>query len=99
MVRLLERHSRYLLVLPLLGATTRRVVAARMVAFQQLPPARRRSLTWDRGVEMTRHAEFTAATGIPVCFRNATALTAGQQREQQRPAAAVLSKENRPIPA
>jgi transposase, IS30 family len=26
----------------------------------------RRSLSWDRGVEMTRHAEFTSVSGIPV---------------------------------
>jgi IS30 family transposase len=31
----------------------------------------RRSLTWDRGVEMTRHTDFTAATGIPVYFCDA----------------------------
>jgi IS30 family transposase len=42
-----------------------------MVAFQQLPPTMRRSLTWDRGVEMTRHTDFTAATGIPVYFCDA----------------------------
>jgi|SRR5215217_5195114 len=71
MVTLVERHSRYLLVLPLLDATTRTVVAALMTAFQQLPPTMRRSLTWDRGVEMTRHADFTAATGIPVYFCDA----------------------------
>lgn len=28
----------------------------------------RRSLTWDRGKEPSAHAEFTAATDIPVCF-------------------------------
>jgi len=71
MVTLVERHSRYLLVLPLLDATTRTVVAALMAAFQQLPPTMRRSLTWDRGVEMTRHTDFTAATGIPVYFCDA----------------------------
>ena len=67
----MERHSRYLLVLPLLDATTRTVVAAVTAAFQQLRPTMRRSLTWDRGVEMTRHTDFTAATGIPVYFCDA----------------------------
>jgi transposase, IS30 family len=71
MVTLVERHSRHLLVLPLLDATTRTVVAAVTAAFQQLPPTMRRSLTWDRGVEMARHAVFTAATGIPVYFCDA----------------------------
>jgi transposase, IS30 family len=71
MVTLVERHSRYLLVLPLLDATTRTVVAAVTAAFQQLPPTMGRSLTWDRGVEMVRHADFTAATGITVYFCDA----------------------------
>ncbi len=31
----------------------------------------RRSLTWDRGIEMTRHQEFTAKTGVPVFFCDA----------------------------
>ena len=71
MVTLVERHSRYLLVLPLRDATTRTVVAAVTAAFQQLPPTMGRSLTWDRGVEMMRHADFTATTGIPVYFCDA----------------------------
>lgn len=71
LVTLVERHSRYLLVLPLSDATTTTVVTAVAAAFHQLPPIMRRSLTWDRGVEMTRHAEFTAATGIPVYFCDA----------------------------
>jgi transposase, IS30 family len=71
MVTLVERHSRYLLVLPLRDATTRTVVAAVTVAFKQLPPTMGRSLIWDRGVEMMRHADFTATTGIPVYFCDA----------------------------
>ena len=31
----------------------------------------RGTLTWDRGVQMVRHADFTAATGIPVYFCDA----------------------------
>lgn len=71
LVTLVERHSRYLLVLPLRDATTATVVTAVIAAFQQLPPAMARSLTWDRGVEMTRHADLTAATGLPVYFCDA----------------------------
>jgi transposase, IS30 family len=28
----------------------------------------KRTLTWDQGVEMARHQELTAATGVPVFF-------------------------------
>jgi IS30 family transposase len=61
MVTLVERHSRCPLILPLLDATTRTVVAAVTAAFQQLPPTMRPSLTWDRGVEMARHADSTSS--------------------------------------
>ena len=33
-----------------------------------LPRAVRASITWDQGSEMARHADFTAATDIPVYF-------------------------------
>lgn len=71
LVTLVERHSRYLLVLPINDATTISVVGVVTAAFQQLPVIMRRSLTWDRGVEMTRHAAFTASTGVPVYFCDA----------------------------
>ena len=71
LVTLVERHSRHLIVLPLPDATSATVVAAVTAAFDRLPEPMRRSLTWDRGIEMTRHEEFTAATGLPVYFCNA----------------------------
>jgi IS30 family transposase len=71
LVTLVERHSRYLLVLPLTDATSPRVVSAVTDAFAALPEQMRRSLTWDRGIEMTRHEDFTAASGIPVFFCDA----------------------------
>ena len=37
-------------------------------AVGQVPAALRRSLTWDQGNEMAAHAEFSAATGMPVYF-------------------------------
>jgi IS30 family transposase len=33
-----------------------------------LPARLRRSLTWDQGIEMRRHDEFTAASEVPVYF-------------------------------
>ena len=68
LVTLVERHSRYLLVLPIKDATSGTVITAVAQAFARLPDTMRKSLTWDRGVEMTRHTEFTDVTGIPVYF-------------------------------
>jgi len=48
------------------GAVTMKdALAAKMTT---LPGQFRRSLTWDRGKEMSQHAEFKVATGIPVYF-------------------------------
>lgn len=35
---------------------------------RKLPTALRRSLTWDRGLEMAKHKEFTVATDVQVYF-------------------------------
>jgi IS30 family transposase len=37
-------------------------------AVHTMPEAMRRSLTWDQGMELTRHADITAATDLPVYF-------------------------------
>jgi IS30 family transposase len=48
--------------------STRKALAAQMGA---LPETMRRSLTWDRGKELSQHGEFTKATGMPVYFADA----------------------------
>ncbi|MER5916445.1 IS30 family transposase [Streptomyces sp. NPDC001982] len=71
MVTLVERHSRHLLVLPISTASSWSVIAALCQAFAAMPETMRYSPTWDRGIEMTRHAEFSSITGVPVFFCDA----------------------------
>ncbi|MFJ1793367.1 IS30 family transposase [Kitasatospora griseola] len=66
---LVERASRYVMLLHLPGDHGAEAVRDALVAaFGALPSRLRRSLTWDQGSEMGRHTEFTLATGIPVYF-------------------------------
>ncbi len=48
------------------GAITMKNALARIMS--TLPAQLARSLTWDRGKEMSAHAKFTVETGIPVFF-------------------------------
>jgi IS30 family transposase len=66
---LVERSTRYVLLLHLPGRHDATSVEAQMTAQMMALPARlRRSVTRDQGREMSRHAQFTIATGIPVFF-------------------------------
>jgi transposase, IS30 family len=66
---LVERHTRYVL-LGYLGndASSDTVTAKIAEQIVRLPEQLRRSLTWDQGSEMTRHRDFTVATGVDVYF-------------------------------
>jgi IS30 family transposase len=64
---LVERTSRFLILVPLTGRDSLSVGEAVIAATGGLPPQIRRSLTWDCGAEMARHATITA-TGLPVFF-------------------------------
>ena len=66
---LVERSTRFLLLLHLpAGYAAERVEDAMRAAIGTLPAALARSVTWDQGSEMSGHAAFTIATGIPVYF-------------------------------
>jgi IS30 family transposase len=65
---LVERHSRFLILIKLPDKRTEVVVAALIRAVRKLPAALRRSLTWDRGSELTDHTHFTVATDVKVYF-------------------------------
>ncbi|MFG1872868.1 IS30 family transposase [Micromonospora arborensis] len=64
---LVERSSRFLILVPLTGRDSLTVTDAIIAATDGLPPQIRRSLTWDCGAEMAQHASITA-TGLPVFF-------------------------------
>jgi len=65
---LVDRKSRYTIILKLKGKDATSVDLALTKKFMTLPPELRQSLTWDRGMELAKHAEFTKKTGIPVYF-------------------------------
>src|SRR5579859_2024990 len=65
---LVERHSRFLMLIKVPGKETAVVVAALSKHVRKLPATLRRSLTWDRGLEMAKHKEFTLATDVQVYF-------------------------------
>ena len=65
---LVERHSRFLLLVAVTGKDTRTVTSALSTQISRLPQQLRASLTWDRGMEMAEHARFTVATDVKVYF-------------------------------
>jgi len=65
---LVERHSRFAMLIKVPSKQTEAVVAALSQHVRKLPATLRRSLTWDRGLEMARHQDFTVATDVKVYF-------------------------------
>lgn len=65
---LVERHSRFAMLIRVPSKDTEVVVAALSRQVRKLPATLRRSLTWDRGLEMAKHKEFTVATDVQVYF-------------------------------
>lgn len=65
---LVERQSRYVILVRVPAADTRTVMRALARRVQRLPRGLMKSLTWDRGTEMAGHRDFTIATNVQVYF-------------------------------
>lgn len=66
---LVDRQTRFTHVVALPdGYRAETVADALIVYLRQLPPHRRRSLTWDRGREMAAHERISTALNMPVYF-------------------------------
>lgn len=65
---LVERQSRYVVLIRLPNRDSTTVVRALARRVQRLPAGLMRSLTWDRGTELAGHRAFTIATKVQVYF-------------------------------
>lgn len=65
---LVERQSRFVLLVRVQGKDSTTVVTALRKHLLTLPQTLRQSLTWDRGTELARHKELRIATDIQIYF-------------------------------
>ena len=65
---LVERHTRYVMLVKVADKRTDTVVSALIKQAKKLPTELYKSLTWDRGKELADHRRFTLATDIDVYF-------------------------------
>ena len=65
---LVERRSRYVMLVRVAGKDTNSVVSALVRQVKALPEGLMSTLTWDRGSELAQHKRFTVATDVSVYF-------------------------------
>lgn len=65
---LVERSSRLLMIARMESADALAAQHAFESLFEHVPPALRKTMTYDRGSEMARHAALTKTTGVKVYF-------------------------------
>lgn len=65
---LVERQSRFVMLVKVPGKDTDSVVSALVRQVKQLPAGLMSSLTWDRGTEFADHKRFSVATDVAVYF-------------------------------
>src|SRR6476469_1765231 len=77
---LVERHSRYVMLVKVANKDTESVVSALIKQSQRLPSELYRSLTWDRGKELADHQRLTLATEVDVYLILAVPGSVGQAK-------------------
>lgn len=65
---LVERHTRYVMLVKVANKDTKSVISALIKQAHKLPQELYKSLTWDRGKELSDHKRFTLATDVDVYF-------------------------------
>lgn len=65
---LVERHTRYVMLVKVRSKHTEEVVTALKRSMTKLPAQLRQTLTWDRGKELCQHRDFSMATDMQVYF-------------------------------
>jgi transposase, IS30 family len=69
---LVERKSRHTILVPIRGGHSAQQVGDALIGvFSVLPPALRRTLTWDQGNEMFQHQRIEQQTGVKIYFADA----------------------------
>ena len=67
-VTLVERHSRFVILAKIRDNKTITVISALIKQARESPAELYKTLTWDRGAEMSSHTRFTVATDIQIYF-------------------------------
>ena len=97
---LVERHTRYVMLAKVANKDTQTVISALIKQAKKLPNELYKSLTWDRGKELTDHRRFTLGNQHRrLLLRSAESMAARVEREHQWSAATVLSEGHRPVGA
>lgn len=65
---LVERHSRYVMLVNVANKDTESVITGLIKSAQRLPRELYKSLTWDRGKELADHQRLTIATKVDIYF-------------------------------
>lgn len=65
---LVERKSRFVVLVKVPTKSSDDIARSLSEHVLRLPTDLRRTLTWDRGIEMARHKDFTCTTNMPVYF-------------------------------